>query len=136
MSLQTEADAEADPSIMTHQHEQEAEPSLVEADTLLQYEGQLQKAENAFQPEPERETGKAAQSQKAGGSPGLQSPSDTGSEAAESVALGSDLERQASSTVESVISEVVSEAGVHPVLLGAVSGKLPLSYYRDIQGKS
>ena len=133
LPVQTDADDGADLSVMTHHTGQEAEPSssLVMADPLRQGKGQLQKAEGAFQPVPGGEAGKAVQTQKAGAGQGLQSPSDTGSEAAESVALGSDLERQSFSTVASVMSEEMSEADTQPGSSELLSGELLLPYLPD-----
>lgn len=103
----TEADQEAESQADTHQGSQAGASS-----SSLATDAQRQpQAEGAFQLASDRQTVEAAAGQKSKAGPELQSPCESGPEDAESVSLASELEGQASSIAESVISETLVDAG-------------------------
>ena len=107
-----DADRESDFSSMLHENSQEAALSnvLTMPDVAQPREEQLPQAFAALLRTSEGHTGKAGTAEEGRTGDGLQSPSDTSSAVAHSVALDSELEQQASSSTQSVISEQMSEA--------------------------
>ena len=100
-----------------------------ERQSLNKVEGQTANFKGAFQADSERQAGHEVRGKEAEAVGSLQSPCDSVSEVAESLVLDNDLERHASSSAASVISEVMPEAdgAVQAVSSADASGELFLS---------